>query len=137
MEVAGCIIDAGQDARTGILAESDHGQWQRIGSENCRDCERGAAGGAHSESSAEFFGWRRRARSARTSAFDPPRRFGHGLHLGPVFRGGKPTDAGTPLVAGEIAGLIFVTQTPDYLFPATSHVLHHRLGCLRPATPSM
>ncbi len=29
---------------------------------------------------------------------------------------------------GEIAGLIFVTQTPDYLFPATSHVLHHRLG---------
>jgi 3-oxoacyl-[acyl-carrier-protein] synthase-3 len=29
---------------------------------------------------------------------------------------------------GEIAGLIFVTQTPDYLLPATSHVLHRRLG---------
>lgn len=28
----------------------------------------------------------------------------------------------------QIAGLIFVTQTPDYLLPATSHVLHHRLG---------
>jgi 3-oxoacyl-[acyl-carrier-protein] synthase-3 len=28
----------------------------------------------------------------------------------------------------EIAGLIFVTQTPDYLLPGTSHVLHHRLG---------
>ncbi len=28
----------------------------------------------------------------------------------------------------EVAGLIFVTQTPDYLLPATSHVLHHRLG---------
>jgi 3-oxoacyl-[acyl-carrier-protein] synthase-3 len=29
---------------------------------------------------------------------------------------------------GDVAGLIFVTQTPDYLVPATSHVLHHRLG---------
>jgi 3-oxoacyl-[acyl-carrier-protein] synthase-3 len=30
--------------------------------------------------------------------------------------------------AEEIAGLIFVTQTPDYLLPATCHVLHQRLG---------
>src|ERR1035441_1285414 len=29
---------------------------------------------------------------------------------------------------GEIAGLIFVTQTPDYVLPATSHALHARLG---------
>jgi 3-oxoacyl-[acyl-carrier-protein] synthase III len=28
----------------------------------------------------------------------------------------------------EIGGLIFVTQTPDYVLPATSHVLHERLG---------
>jgi|SRR5271157_1631077 len=28
----------------------------------------------------------------------------------------------------EIAGLIFVTQTPDYPAPATSHLLHSRLG---------
>jgi len=29
---------------------------------------------------------------------------------------------------GEIAGLIFITQTPDYPLPATSHVLQARLG---------
>jgi 3-oxoacyl-[acyl-carrier-protein] synthase-3 len=29
---------------------------------------------------------------------------------------------------GEIAGLIFITQTPDYTLPATSHALHARLG---------
>ena len=29
---------------------------------------------------------------------------------------------------GEIAGLIFVTQTPDYILPATSHILQARLG---------
>jgi 3-oxoacyl-[acyl-carrier-protein] synthase-3 len=29
---------------------------------------------------------------------------------------------------GEIAGLIFITQTPDYSVPATSHVLHRRLA---------
>ncbi len=28
----------------------------------------------------------------------------------------------------EIRSLIFVTQTPDYILPATSHVLHQRLG---------
>jgi len=28
----------------------------------------------------------------------------------------------------EISGLIFVSQTPDYILPATSHVLHSRLG---------
>ena len=28
----------------------------------------------------------------------------------------------------EIAGLVFVTQTPDYVLPATSHTLQHRLG---------
>jgi 3-oxoacyl-[acyl-carrier-protein] synthase-3 len=28
---------------------------------------------------------------------------------------------------GEIAGLIFITQTPDYVIPATSHALHARL----------
>jgi len=28
----------------------------------------------------------------------------------------------------EIAGLIFITQTPDYPLPATSHILHARLG---------
>ena len=28
----------------------------------------------------------------------------------------------------EIRALIFVTQTPDYFLPATSHVLHQRLG---------
>jgi 3-oxoacyl-[acyl-carrier-protein] synthase-3 len=29
---------------------------------------------------------------------------------------------------GEITGLIFITQTPDYVLPATSHALHARLG---------
>lgn len=29
---------------------------------------------------------------------------------------------------GEITGLIFITQTPDYALPATSHALHARLG---------
>jgi 3-oxoacyl-[acyl-carrier-protein] synthase-3 len=28
----------------------------------------------------------------------------------------------------QIGGVIFVTQTPDYVLPATSHVLHHHLG---------
>jgi 3-oxoacyl-[acyl-carrier-protein] synthase-3 len=28
----------------------------------------------------------------------------------------------------EISGVIFVTQTPDYIMPATSHLLHNRLG---------
>jgi len=28
---------------------------------------------------------------------------------------------------GEIVGLIFITQTPDYVIPATSHALHARL----------
>ena len=31
----------------------------------------------------------------------------------------------------EITGLIFVTQSPDYILPATSHTLHARLGLPR------
>ena len=31
----------------------------------------------------------------------------------------------------EIAAVIFVTQTPDYIMPATSHILHNRLGLKR------
>ena len=30
--------------------------------------------------------------------------------------------------ASGIGGLIFISQTPDYVLPATSHVLQHRLG---------
>lgn len=34
----------------------------------------------------------------------------------------------TSIKREEIKGLIFITQTPDYFFPSTSHVIHKRLN---------
>jgi len=90
-----------QDARTGILAESDHGSGSVSGVRIAGIASVVRRRGALPKVRRSFSGWRSAQDRPEPRRSDPPRRFGHGLHLGPVFRGGKPTDAGTPLVAGR------------------------------------